>query len=237
MKEQLSALYDLQKYDVRIAQINARLLALGGAKEAKQKYAAAKVRLDTAEKALQEIETDLKDSELKLKSIDEKRGAFEKRLYGGIVSNPKELGAIEKEIKMLKEKQGDLDGKTLELYDKVEAARNEAQSNRQKVVDLEAEVKKTLSLESTEKKNLEAELSDITSKRTEAASNVTDKQVMSRYETIRKRTGNTGIAKLIDSKCESCRISVTNFTIRKLYEDKEILCCESCGRILFIDME
>jgi hypothetical protein len=237
MKEQLSALYDLQIFDIRIVQINARLATLGGAKEAKQKYGAAKARLEAAEKALQEIETDLIDSELQLKSIDEKRNTFEKRLYGGAISNPKELGAIEKEIKMLKAKQGDLDGKTLELYDKVEAARNEAQSWRKKVADLETEVKKTLSLESIEKKSLEAELADITSKRAEAASKVTDKQLTSRYETVRKRTGNTGIAKLVENKCESCRISVTGFTTRKLFEDKEVLCCESCGRILFFDPE
>lgn len=237
MKEQLSALYELQGIDVRIGQIRARFDALGGAKEVKQKLAAAKSQLEASEKALQEIEAELRDSELQLKTVDEKRIKFEKRLYGGAVSNPKELGSIEKEIKMLKEQQGKLDGQTLELYDRVEAARTQAQSGRKTVADLESKVNETLSHEAVEKTELEGELADLVAKRDPAAAKISDKQLMSRYETVRKRTGATGIAKLVDGRCEACRIAVTGYTVRKLFEDKETLSCESCGRILFLDPE
>ena len=64
---------------------------------------------------------------------------------------------------------------------------------------------------------------------------VTDKSLFARYETVRKKTGNTGIAKVIGGKCEGCRISIVQFTSRKLFEDKEYVCCESCGRILYLD--
>ena len=235
MKEQLSALYELQRLDVRIGQIKARLAAMQGAKDLEKRIEQAKASDESAEKSLQEREAELRDSELKLKSIDEKRGGFEKRLYGGSVSNPKELGAIEKEIAMLKSRQGQLDGLTLELYDQVEAARQEAQAARKLITDLENALKTALDKEVAEKVSLEAEMAELTSQREASAPRVTDKSLIARYETVRKKTGNTGIAKVIGGKCEGCRISIVQFTSRKLFEDKEYVCCESCGLIHYLD--
>ena len=235
MKEQLSALYELRSLDVSITRINARLASLGGAQEMRARLADAKSALGLAESKLTSHETELIDSELKLKSLDEKRAGFEKRLYGGSVTHPKELGAIEKEVKMLKSQQGQLDGRTLELYDLVDKAREEAGGARQAVADLEDQIKAALEQESEEKARLEADLADTTNRRGDVAPKVTDKALLARYEVVRKKTGGTGIAKGVEGKCEGCRISITPFTARMLYEDKEHVCCESCGRILFLD--
>ena len=237
MKQQLLALYELQRLDIRIGEINAALAALDGAKELKRGLAVTKAALDTAEKSLAEQELELTDSELKLKSIDEKRVKFEKRLYGGSISNPKELEATEKEIAMLKDQQGKLDSKTLELYDQVDAARTAAQSARKTVADLEKQVEEALAHEATEKKRLESEFKGLTSQRGVAALKITEKSLLARYDTVRKRTGSTGIAKLKDGRCEGCHISIASFQLRKLVEDKESIGCENCGRILLLDIE
>jgi uncharacterized protein len=235
MKEQLLALYALQTLDVKITQANARLAALDGAKELKKKHAAAKLVRDAAEKALSEQETELMDLELKLKSVDEKRVNYEKRLYSGAISNPKELGAVEKEIQMLKDQQGKLDGRALGLYDTVESARNSAQAARKTTEDAEKQVREALASEASEKKKLDAELVELTSEREKDAAKVTERALMSRYETVRKRTGGTGIARVVSGKCEGCRINIMPFTVRKLGENKELVNCESCGRILVLD--
>jgi len=235
MKEQLSALFELQSLDVKISRIKANLASLNGAQDLKAKLTQVRSTLEAAEKALSSRETELTDSELKLKSIDEKRANFEKRLYSGAVTNPKELGAIEKEIGMLKSQQGQLDGRTLELYDSVEQARSEARAARQALADLENQTTAALEQESADKSRLEEELAETISRRGDVAPKVTDKALLSRYEVVRKKTGSTGIARIVNGKCEGCRISITPFTVRKLYEDKEYVSCESCGRIAFLD--
>lgn len=232
MREQLLALYQLQETDIRIGQANAKLAALDGAKDLRRKYSAAKAALEAAEKALLAVETDLKDSELKLKTIDDKRNTFEKRLYSGAITNPKELGAIEKEVKMLKGQQSELDGRTLELMDAAEAARASAENGRKLLADAEAVARKAIAKEAALKKELEAELAELNATRDAEVANCTDKQLLSRYESVRKRTGGTGIAKVQDHKCGGCHVSITSFTSRKLFEDKEIVNCENCGRIL-----
>lgn len=237
MKEQLLALYELQSLDLEIMQARAKLAAMSGAKELKLKLAAGRSQLETAEKTLHALEAELKDSELQLKTLEEKRVGYEKRLYNGAIVNPKELSAIEKEIQMLKEQQSKLDGRTLELYDQVETVRNKVQSLRKIVAEIERRIEEALSRESSDKADLEAELADLQVKREEAARKITNKTLMARYDAVRKKTGTTGISKVIDGKCEGCRISLAAFMMRKLSECDEIVTCESCGRILFLDSQ
>jgi len=237
MKEQLKALYRLQQLDVEITRANAGLEALDGALALRRQHAAAKKTFDAADKTLKDSEIELKDSELKLKSIDDKRTATEKRLYGGTVSSPKELSSLEKEIEHLKTQQGQLDERVLELYESVESLR--ATANAAKVImdGLEARARATIAKEATERRRLEAELARLQPEREAAAAEVTDKHLLSRYEAIRKKSGFTGVAKILEHKCDGCHVAVTTFTIRNIFEEKGIEYCENCGRILMLDLE
>ena len=235
MKEQLYALYELQELDVQIAEASAGLAALDGALTPRRKYAQAKKQFEAADKARIDAETELKDSELKLKTIDEKRTATEKKLYGGAVTNPKELSSLEKEIEHLKNQQGQLDGRVLELYESVETLREKAKSAKDLKDKLEHQARAALSKEAVDRKQFEATLADLEPKRAEAAAKVTDKHLLSRYDAIRNKTGNTGVAKILEHKCGGCHVAVTSYTIRNIFEDKGIEYCENCGRILMLD--
>ena len=174
---------------------------------------------------------------MRLKSIDEKRTSHEKRLYGGSISSPKELAAVEREIKVLKEQQGALDGRTLELYELVEGSRESAEVARKSAGEVEAELRKAIKAEDAEKAKLEAELAELTAQRDATASQITDRSLLSRYETISKRSGGTAIAKVKNNQCGGCHVAVTSFTIRQMFLDKDIPDCENCGRMLILDVE
>ncbi len=235
MREQLIALYRLQKIDVKINKAKARLAVLGGAMEARKRCAAAKTALDDVEKSLKQQETELVELEQRLKGVDEKRTKLEKRLYGAGISNPKESSAVEREIETLKHQQGNLDTQTLALYDSVDATRVAAQDAAKTLEVLEQEVRAELGKEAAEKKGVEAELADLIAQRQTAAARVTETSLMARYETVRRKTGNTGAAKIVEGRCEACRVAVTPFVYRKLAEDTDLFNCESCGRILLLD--
>lgn len=235
MREQLHLLYALQKIDARIAAINSRLAVMDGARELKKAYAAAKGSLAQSEAVLEKQESEVMDMELKLKTIDEKRVKFEQKLYSGAITNPKELSAVEKEVAILKEQQGKLDTQVLALYDAVEAARNAAGEAREALKNAEAEARAALAREAAERKQLESELADLNAKRAQAASKVTDPALLSRYDMVRRKTGCTGAARVVDNRCEACHVAVTPFVTRKLSQDNELVTCESCGRILMAD--
>lgn len=237
MKEQLKALFELQKLDVEISQANAGLAALNGALALRQQYAAAKKRFETAHKALTDAEIELKDSELKLKSIDEKRTSTEKKVYGGSISSVKEIASLEKEIEHLKTQQGILDERVLELYELVEVVRAKSDDAKTIMDGLEAQARAAIGKEATERKRLESELARLEPAREEAVAKVTDKHLLSRYEAIRKKSGSTAVAKILEHKCDGCHVAVTTYTIRSIFEEKDIMYCENCGRILMLDLE
>jgi len=237
VKEQLHALKELQDVDVRLGQVKARLDSLGDWTLVEKKCHAVKAALDNSQEKLAKSEIELKDSELKLKTIEDKRATFEKRLYGGAVSNPKELSAIEKEIKMLKHQQADLDQGTLELYEAVEEARGKVGLYRDHLEKLESKLSSMRESEESERESLEKELAELERKRGPLAGNITDKALYSRYENVRKKTEGTGLAEVIDGKCQGCHVAITSFHIRKMIEDKEYQCCESCGRIMLLVLE
>ncbi len=236
MKEQLKALYELQKIDLQIARANAGLAALNGALALRQKHELAVKQSEAAHQALVNAEIELKDSELNLKSIDEKRAATEKKLYGGGIMSVKEATSLEHEVEHLKGQQGQLDERVLELYDTVESLRGKSKAAKALADDLDRQVKEAIEKEAVERKRLEAEVARLEPDRAEAAARITEKQLLSRYEAIRKRNGGAGLARIIDHKCEGCHVAVTTYTTRSLFEDKGIEYRENCGRILMLDL-
>ena len=236
MKEQLKALYELQKLDLQITGVNAALAALNDALILRQKHSLAKKQADAANQALQNIELELKDSELQLKSIDEKRAATEKKLYSGGIMSAKEAASLEHEVEHLKGRQGEFDERVLELYETVETLREKSKKASALVDDFDRKVNEAVAKEAVERERLNSEMAQLEPLRTEAAAKIADKQLLSRYESIRKRQG-AGVARIIDHKCEGCHVTVTSFTTRNLFQDKGVEYCENCGRILMLDVE
>ncbi|MCX6344003.1 MAG: C4-type zinc ribbon domain-containing protein [Armatimonadetes bacterium] len=236
MNAQMTALYELQNIDLKITKINALLAAMNGARDLRKQYSVAKAAKESAEKMLLGLDIDLKDSELKLKTIDDKRANMEKRLYAGSISNPKELAAIEKEIKMLKDQQGQLDPRVLDLYDEVESAQKKVSEAAKTLEEAERVARAAIKKESVEKARLEVELAELSALRDSAAEKITDHAILTRYDAIRKKSGSTGVAMVIEGKCEGCHVAITSFIIRNLYAMDDVQYCENCGRMLILDV-
>lgn len=237
MRQQLQSLFDLQKIDLEITRINNALAALNDALDLRKKLAAAKKRADTTHQNLIDTEMQLKNNELELKTVDTKRAAAEKKLFSGGIMSIKESTSLEKEIDHLKNQQNELDGLVLELFDKVETLRQDSKSAAALVEQVEKQVKDGLAKEAVERKRLEAELAKLTPVRESMVATITDRQALSRYEAIRKKTGNTAVARIVEHRCEGCKVAVTSFTLHNVYDDKNIEYCENCGRILVLESE
>ncbi len=236
MNSLMTLLYEMQDTDLKITKINALLAAMNGSRDLRKQYSIAKAAKESSEKMLLDLEIELKDSELKLKTIDDKRTNMEKRLYAGNVSNPKELAALEKEIRMLKDQQGRLDPRVLELYDEVESAQTKVADAAKTLEEAERVARASIKSESVEKVRLEAELAELSAIRDIAVKKIDDRAILARYDAIRKKNCSTAVAKIIDGKCEGCHVSITSYIIRNLYTIDDVQYCENCGRMMILDM-
>ncbi len=233
MSEQLKALNVLQQVDIAIAQVNRELAALDPGTELKAQCALADKKLARLGEQLRAAELELRDNELSLKTTEVKKQNFESKLYKGQVTNPKELASVEKEIEMIGRKRSELDQRILELYDFLE----KLQTDKAQIDKIDVVLKSRLAKHTAEfhakSSELNAKLAELDISRQEAIAGVTDKQMLSRYEAIRVRHKDTGLAHILDGRCGGCHVAITPFLIRRVQADEEYQNCESCGRILF----
>ena len=237
MKQQLKALFELQKLDLEITRINSAIASLDGALALRKQHAAAKKRSDATHQSFIDTEIQLKDRELELKTIDAKRADSEKKLYSGAIMSAKEVSGLEHQISHLKNQQNELDELVLGLYESVESLREQSKSEQIRVEELEQQVREAIAKEAIEKTRLQRELQQLAPQRESAAAEIRDKHLLTRYESIRKKTGGAAVARIMEHKCEGCHVAVTAFTIRNVFEGSGIEYCENCGRILVLETE
>jgi predicted nucleic acid-binding Zn-ribbon protein len=230
--ETLAALYAVQQKDTLIlrakrsqANLDNGTAASAAATEAND---AAKLKRDT----LHKLAGDLKDSELKLETVETKRKSYQQKLYQGSVTNARELANIEKEIEALGRQQSDLDGKILELMEEVEQAQAETSVADAKAHAAEGHRTEILASFRSRYDALALELSALAQQREAAAAGVEDKAAFKRYDSIRVKASGVGIAKIEGDTCGGCHMKLSSTLIKTVKEQAQIQTCENCGRLL-----
>lgn len=234
MKQELKALSDLQAIDTKLATAKKALAALDAGAALKQGLAQTETILANRAAALHKSQAELKESELKLSSLESKKKDFEAKLYAGKVTNPKELSGIQQELAMIKRNREKLDERILELYEVIEQQKKPVQEAEERREQFKTRLEQVLAQQKSKNQALTAEIAELTAER-EKAVTALPKQLLSKYEMVSSRTGGVGIAPLTDGRCGGCKTAVTPFIQRKLREGTEYQFCESCGRFLYLE--
>ena len=232
VRETLQALYTVQQVDSQIQRAKRAQAGLDNGREATAQAEAAQNEAQSRRNALHKLSGDLKDTELKLDSVETKRKNYQQKLYQGTITNAKELANIEKEIEALGRQRSDLDGKVLELMEQVEQAQAElavAEAAAQQADSHRADV---LAAYRSRYEKLELELSSLTRQRPEEAAKVEDKTLLRRYDEIRGKAGGVGIARIEGSSCGGCHMTLPAVLIKAVREEAQAQTCENCGRLL-----
>jgi len=236
MDDNFQTLLQIHEIDLKIADITKKLASLDSGEVVRRQIAEANRQLDSSEKSLEAVDAEILDAELKLKTVEDKKKNFERKLYAGEVTNAKELASMEKEIEILAQQRGKLDERLLELYETRDQRRSQTEKLRNVVRELSLKLEQLSTEWETVSKKLNAELALLRVEREKQVSRITDKPLLQRYETLRNRYKDSGLAKVIDGKCSACRVSLTPFIMRQLKESGYAT-CESCARILVVVME
>ncbi len=236
MDDNFQILLRIHDVDLKIADITRRLASLDNGDTLRKQIAEAKRLLDSCDKSLSAIDAEVLDAELKLKTLEDKKKSFERKLYAGEVTNPKELSSMEKEVEILRQQRGQLDERLLELYETRDQRKSQLEKVKSVLNELSSRLEQVSADYETAAKKLNAELALLNVERGKCVSQITDQPLLQRYETLRARYKDTGLAKAVDGKCSACKVSLTSFIIRQL-KDTGHATCESCARILVMAPE
>jgi predicted nucleic acid-binding Zn-ribbon protein len=233
MSSILKQIYELQKTDVLLAHVSARLRKLDSGETLKQAAEAAALQYEKAVAEHKRLTTDLHDAELELRSVEDKLKTFEQRLWSGTVRNPKELENLEKEVNALKRLRSRLDERVLQLMDEVEAAQKAVWQAQKQKEECAQTYQQHVEAYHAEKRKLETEGVRLKQERQKLAAQC-DPQLLQRYEAIRQRHGGIGVSRVEGESCMVCHTKISTSALRAI-KNGQIVQCENCQRLLYME--
>jgi predicted nucleic acid-binding Zn-ribbon protein len=187
--------------------------------------------LAAEQKNLEELKHQRRDAEAAVSDILSKIAETNKQLYGGRVTNPKELGNLQHEANALTAQKDDLETKTLEIIERMEATDKKTAALVTDYQKLETEWKTEQEQLVKDIEILNKALAGLMEDRKERTTRI-DATSLTLYDRIRKQK-KQAVAKVEQGICKACRLSLSASALQRARGGQPVQ-CGTCGRILFI---
>jgi uncharacterized protein len=234
--EALQRLLDLQSVDSAIKRAEDHRSSLPEAArltELSAQLAELQADSEIARKQLDEITREHHRLEGEIGLGDQKIQREEQRLFSGAVSNPKELGALQAEVAMLKRKRADLEDQLLEVMVQKDDAGTTLESLEQERSQTTEQADTLTSTVAALIAEIDGELVEYRAKRTEISTTI-PQDLLSLYEKAKASKGGIGAAALENGTCQGCHTRLPSKEAERLRAERGFQRCENCGRILVI---
>ncbi len=224
-------LYELQELDNDIEHTRQTLDMKNHQLNNREALDKAAALLEAEQKALEELKHQRRNAETEVSDINAKINDTNKQLYGGRISNSKELSNLQSEVNQLTAQKDQIETNTLGIIEKLEAAEKRVAALTGEYQKMDADwatdqaqlVKDTALLTKT--------LAALQESRKEAAVKI-EPQSLVLYESIRRKK-KPALARVEQGICKACRLSVSASALQKARGGHPVQ-CGACGRILFI---
>lgn len=235
----LEQLLALQKVDLALDDISSR------EESARTRLAAAqddltrfREQVKTEKRVLDDALKEHKVLDIEFKTRDDRMKKYSTQMYE--VKTNKEYTALKDEIEKDKVESQKIEDKILALMLKEDELKGAAGARGAELAEMEKKVKQaeadTTALLGQCAKDREALLA----KRGEEGGKI-KAQLLHRYDQIRKSRGGSPLAHVVgdtsSAACSECHMSIRPQIIVEIHKADDLVYCESCGRILFLDIE
>lgn len=231
MKDQIEALYRLQKQDRRMSSIERKLAAIPRRKREMDKdLANLEAMLQTEVDKLDDTRGFRLDQERQLEDEEEQMRASKQRLNQ--VKTPRELSAVQREIESTRR----LAQKRREEIVNITTAIEEAEARIKSMEDALGDLRTNLMAERDRLEAIEVKLGKSAKKAEKSRKGLLDqveRDHLRRYERIRKRARGVGFVGVRERRCLACKMAVAHQTYVSLRAAEIIATCENCGRMLY----
>lgn len=238
--ESLKPLLDLQSVDLTHDRLEDKIRKLPERDElaaVEARIADTKAALDVVNAQIDRIVREIGRLESEVSSKEAKIAAEEGKLYGGRVTNPKEVSALQSELEMLKRQKGPLEEQAIEQM----VLRDERYEDRDRLErDMEAleaeagDVRRRIEEASG---RLRAQISAELAKREQILTHV-PADVLDDYEELRKAKKGVGAGELRAGICTACGEALSAVVMDRIKQSAKAgqtrFRCEHCRRILVV---
>jgi predicted nucleic acid-binding Zn-ribbon protein len=229
---QTKNLYLLQQIDTEIDSSRVRLTEIEDQLNDNSALKQAKTKAEKAENSLHQAQIALKHAEQDVETQQTKITNNERALYGGAITNPKELEDLQMESAALKRHLATLEDRLLEAMVVFEEANKKSSAAQTELEDCRQQVAQENTELTAEQEDLNAKLEDLTGKKAEAEAPI-DPAAMETYLQLRQSRAGVAVTEVVDNSCAACGANLTAAQAQAARSPSKITTCESCKRILY----
>ncbi|MFV8751872.1 zinc ribbon domain-containing protein [Nannocystaceae bacterium ST9] len=231
MKDQIEALHRLQVQDRRMVSLERKLAGIPTRfAEMERDLAKLESMLSAELERLGDSRTFRRDQERQLEDEQEQIRNGKSRISQ--VKTPRELAAAQRELDGTR-RLADMRSKEMT---RIDGAIAEAEARIRGLETGLVELRQQFAEERTRMQSDEKELQDQLAKTQGTRKKLTEKverQLLARYERIRKRSSGIGFVGVRERRCLACKMAVAHQTYVSLRNAEIIIPCENCGRLLY----
>ena len=241
ISQELGQLLELQRIDLalddadrRESEEKARL------KQAQESVESARNKAKETKKAVDDLLKERKALELEFQGRDNQIKKYNSQLYE--VKTNKEYTALKDEIEKNKAEGKVLEDRILQLMLREDEMKGATGRMNAEVAGVEKTAREAEVSVADALKRITEEREALVSSRGEHAAKL-GKSLLDRYERIRRNRGGSPLSKIVegpggsDMTCQECYMTIRPQIIVELHKQEELITCESCGRILYMEIQ
>lgn len=217
---EIQLLLELQHLDMQRQRLERALAELPVQKE-----------IDDLEAALARTRKEQKEAEWSLKETVTAIETISRKLYGGMVTNPREIEGMQGKLKMLEASKARLEDRIIGQMEEIEALESQAKTLGEEIGQAASKLERLKNMRDAKVSEIESEISDIAKERDALAAKISA-GVLARYEQLAKDKGGLAVVPVRDGICGGCHVVLPTFLVARAKPNDQVVRCESCGRIL-----
>jgi predicted nucleic acid-binding Zn-ribbon protein len=229
-----AVLYQLQQLDLELERLSAEQQAVASSLQDNAELQKLRTEQKTAQQQLRVALQAQREAERTLEDLGHRLKTQEQRLYGGTISNPKELNAFQQEIHHLRLQQSHQEEVTLEAMDAAESLQEKAHVVSEALRQAEEAWVRQSGALITRRDQLATRRQEVELKREQLAAKL-DTDLLGRYDRIRRTSQGKAVSRVEQGSCQWCRVILTPRELQHVRISTELQTCSNCGRILYFD--
>ena len=234
----LEPLLSLQERDLAVDRLRHRLDALPERVQVAQ-LTAQRGALESAASAVRTQRDDIAAQEKRLDDeaqlLGQQAMEAEAKLYGGEVSSPRELQALQADVEQLKRRQRTIEDRQLATMEEREPLDAQLAELETAIAAVDGELSAARSALEAAESAIAAQLSSEQGARDQIATGIDD-SLLSAYEERRAKASGVGAARLVGTMCQGCHLSIPATEVDRIRRAPAgtIEYCDNCGCILIL---
>ena len=232
MRAQIEILASLQTVDREIKEQTDIKQGLLGDLESREKVIQTKTReIESLNATLAELER-LRAAKDRVFQEEGKK-AMDKRMRMNRIKNAKELQALQREIDLMRQTNGELEEELIKIMQQMDGVKEQIQAKEGELTALREEWQKQQQTLGSQITGIDQAVNEAANRRQMIAAQIAG-ELISRYEMIFSRRGGTAVVEVSGGICQGCFMNIPPQLSNEIIRSEKVHLCPSCQRILFV---